>query len=191
MQGLGGLLPGLSRGATMSGNKSAVGASFTSAIAFGQTSWTAPYSGYFRFTLRGGGGNATASLGGGSGAAAQASCYLQKGASIACTVGNGGAAGSVDGGDTTLTLPNGVVVTAGGGKSASNGGAGGVAIGGEASTPGLPSVSTTGGNAPDFGTFPGAPTNTVSGRQPGTGAGGSYISTIVNGGTGEIYVTGL
>ena len=117
--------------------------------------------------------------------------YSRVSASVACTVGNAGTVGSVDGGDTTLTLPNGVVVTAGGGKSASNGGAGGVAIGGEASTPGLPAVSTTGGNAPDFGTFPGAPTNTVSGRQPGTGAGGSYISTIVNGGTGEIYVTGL
>lgn len=118
--------------------------------------------------------------GGGGGAALFARVFLNLGQKLSYSVGAGGAGvtGSAttgsDGGDSTVTLPDGRVLTAGGGKAGtrgSTGGLGGVATGGD--------INRRGGKGGDG--VPGT-VNGVAGEGTGAGAGGAGSGSAGGGG---------
>ena len=138
--------------------------------------------------LRGAGGagvNGAAAPGGGGGAALFKRINLRKGDVLAYSIGAGVLSGS--GQDTTVTLPGGRVLTAGGGKIGSGtvGGVGGIATGGD--------INRNGGAGGDDGV---AATGDALPGQPGQGAGagaGGAVSTEagtdVAGGGGAAGIT--
>lgn len=198
MQGLGGLAPGLNRGATMSGNKHAESSPYATALSFGQTSWTSPASRRYLITAIGAGGgcNSGGSSGGGGGGGLQKTVYLPKGAVLVIDVGVG-LASDDNGEDTTVTLPDGTILTAGGGISGATTGAGGTATGGDLNVTGNPKSGVNGGDGPTVGDFIGAPfvQPTFGGlgyNTAGIGAGGKYfVGAPYGGGNGAVYITGV
>jgi hypothetical protein len=122
---------------------------------FASTSWTVPATGTYRIQAWGGSGTGAVArggsvfvTGGGGGAKCTKTVKLTAGDVLAFTVGAGGAlnqltangqANGNDGGDTTITGPNGLNMVAGGGKGGKyattvavvDGGAGGIASGGD------------------------------------------------------------
>jgi len=136
----------------------------------GSSTFTAPANGFYRFVLWGAGGGGSISTdglgGGGSGAFISAIRYLAKG-QVAATVvappvfrnGNGTA--------TTVTLPNGEVLSAGGGQAAA--GSGGVASAGQLDT----AINGTGGVAEGVNGVSGAGTNPGAGGAGNGNAGGA------------------
>lgn len=134
-------------------------------------------------------GNTGAQGGGGAGGVFKF-FRISKGQTISYTVGAGGAgttnhlAGN-DGGNSTVTLPNGLVLTAGGGKG---NGTGGTASGGDLNRPGgaggLGAAGATGAN----GALGGA---VDSGAGGGGGAGGFTDRTVgMTGGAGSAGASG-
>jgi hypothetical protein len=193
MQGLGGTNSGLNRGATMSGNKPNTGTPYFTALSPGQTSWTAPASRWYRLTAIGGGGMAAVSNGGGGGGAAQKLVYIPKGTTLVIAVGQGGA--NIDAGTaTTVTLPDGTVLTGGGGAYGTTG-AGGTASGGDINVTGNAKSTINGGDGPTIGDFIGAPFTPPGGvaleGMGAIGVGGTYkFSTQYPGGDGILYIAG-
>lgn len=122
----------------------------------GTYSYTVPYSGRWKFVLRGKGGNVSGLDGGGSGAYAEKTVLLNAGQVVAIVIGS----------DTTVTFPGYPVVTAGGAVL----GAAGVASGGDVMYNG-----SAGGTA-------GA--NGSNGLGPGGGAGGTGAGGLYAGGAG-------
>lgn len=73
----------------------------------GSFNWTAPYSGYYRFSQWGCGGTGTGGgAGGASGGHAQTVVFVSRGQTVALVVGR-----ALSGVDTTVTFPSGRVVT--------------------------------------------------------------------------------
>lgn len=148
--------------------------------------------------------NASASGLNGSGGGGASALYkrfvLSRGQSFLYDIAAGGAAQpSVnvlgnDGGDSTLTLPSGLVVRAGGGKAL---GAGGIATGGDINRPGASVVSNSsaGGDAASFsdigsllaGGVGSAFDSGSDGGAPGAGSGGSNGAGTGAGGVGRLY----
>jgi hypothetical protein len=126
-----------------------------------------------------GGTSSTNNAGGGGGAAVgYRVIFLTAGQTISWSIGAGTASNTadpsngVDGGDTTVTLPGGYVLTAGGGKKGTAAGVGG--------TGGVPSgpwdIGRNGGD--------GGGSNTAGGSPTGGGAGGSASTNRGGGGGG-------
>lgn len=119
-------------GQSMSGSKDPITPE-SRAYPVGSHTFTVPKSGIYRFVLWGAGGGGADAKGGGSGAFILAERPLAAGQSVAISVGAPSLTASSDGGNggsTTVTLPNGDVLSAGGGAGAtSGGGAGGTASG--------------------------------------------------------------
>jgi hypothetical protein len=116
----------------------------------GSYTFTAAKGGKYKFIAWGAGGGAGTAgagtdTGGGSGGYAEITMFLATGQSVAVVVGVGGLFAS--GGNTTLTFPNGKVVTCTGGAAgaASSGGTAGTATGGDVNLAG--SAGVTGGTA--------------------------------------------
>lgn len=146
------------------------------------TSWTCPATGYYTFTLRGGGARGSTAGGqGASAAAAQYTALIFFGQVVLCAIGGGGPAqASGAGQDSTITMPSGKVITAGGGNDATPG----VASGGDTNVDGLVS-----GIAPAIGNFPAAlPSTTNKGAGPGTGGVTVTGPDFVSGGSGILYI---
>lgn len=139
----------------------------------------------------GGSGDAASRGGGGGGAALCKKFRVTKGQVLSWTVGTPGAAAANpapgnDGSDTTLTLPNGVVLTAGAGKGgAASGGLGGIASGGDVNRTGGAGGSSggAGSSAPDAGGGAGGASGVGSGG--GGGAGFGDIGSPLAGGPGS------
>lgn len=132
----------------------------------------------------GGGSGPTVCSGGGGGAALYKRVFLRAGQTISYTVGTPGAEPTFssvpgnDGTDSTVTLPDGTVLRAGGGKrglfgDGSPGGAGGIATGGDINrNGGAGGLAASGANGE-----PGS-----SGQGGGAGAGGAKLSNSGGGG---------
>lgn len=134
----------------------------------GDTSWTCPATGYYTFTIRGPGGYDLA--GGASGAAAQVTRLLFTGQVVSFVIGRGQGLTGATGANSVLTMPSGLVVTAG----AAAGATPGTATGGDTNVSGAGSPGgNVGGNAPAIGSFPAvAATPAGNATTPGPGAGG-------------------
>ncbi|WP_452418380.1 glycine-rich domain-containing protein [Phenylobacterium soli] len=145
-----------------------------------------------------GGSGSPREIGGGGGAALLKTVKMAKGQTISWAVGAGAAASGLatygfDGGDTTVTLPNGFVLTAGGGKAGSAvspTGNGGMARGGDVNRAGgAGGASGSAGTSGGLGGGSGGATNAGGGG--GGGAGFSDVSSIGlslaggNGGAGQ------
>ncbi len=88
----------------------------------GSYTFTAPTGGWFRFVAFGGGAGASnGSYSGASGALVIAQRPLAGGQRVSITVGGGGAIGGGNGGNTTITMPDGEVITAQGGQGSTGG----------------------------------------------------------------------
>jgi hypothetical protein len=179
----------------------------------GSYTFTAAKGGKYKFIAWGAGGGAGTAgagtdTGGGSGGYAEITMFLATGQSVAVVVGVGGLFAS--GGNTTLTFPNGKVVTCTGGAAgaASSGGTAGTATGGDVNLAGSAGVTGgtggsglgTGGGVGGGGTGGGAGapanlpfrggvgTSAVSLNTPGPGAGGGATGTGGIGGNGQVLV---
>lgn len=142
MQGLGGLAPGLNRGATMSGNKDGAGVNGaisgallltgTSSATTGSVTATADGWAYVYAIGAGGRGSDTngGATGGGAGAAYR-KVAVRRGDTFTVSAAKSTASGAGD--SSTVTCPDGRVVAGGGGTSSASGtpGAGGVGTGGD------------------------------------------------------------
>lgn len=178
-QGLGGLAPGLNRGATMSGNKGGandgsygVKLMRTAGLSSVSATFTVPSAGLYQVALYGAGGNAGAS-GGGAGALAVRSVRLQKDELLPYVIAPWDDAGTA----STITFRDGVM-TANSATTTAGVGASGPA-GGTYLTGGSGS-GATGGVAPSSGGFVGG-----NGTQtPGGGA-----ETGFNPGSGMLIIT--
>jgi hypothetical protein len=130
----------------------------------------------------------TNAAGGGGGAAVFKRMRLAKGQTLSYSVGAAGAAVNAssghDGGDTTVTLPNGLTLTAGGGKAGPtgvvNGGAGGIATGGDINRNGGAGGSGSGGSGASGGIGGGAGGAGGSGSNRGGGGGGAGFSDVAS-----------
>jgi hypothetical protein len=172
----------------------------------GTHTFVAPRTGRYKFIVRGAGGNGTAGAGtGASGAYDEITVFLAAGARVTIVVAAGGS-----GLATTITLPNGEVVSCPAGANFLSGApAGGVPSGGDrplsgsagavsggAGEAGLgPAGGASGGvnggaGAPGTLEFPGAPGQAFNvGAGAGIGAGGSFTSAandLGNGGPGQV-----
>lgn len=189
----------------MSGNK-APATTYNRVFLPGSYTWTAPDSGYYRIAQWGTGNYGSAPNGGPSGAHAQTVVPITGGQAVAIAVSSGNMASP---GDTTVTLPDGRVVTttsasttvpgtATGGDINLNGSAGGVGVSG-AGTAGLgtaggvggPGDATTmggGAGAPGYGYYPGGNGADGSTGFPGQtpGAGGRSGASL--GGHGLVII---
>jgi hypothetical protein len=166
------------------------------------TTFSPPKAGYWKIVMNGPGGasNGVAGNGGGSGAYGEKTVYLSAGVGVPCTVG-------ISGADTTLTLPDGTVLTAGSGGTPTGGVASGPfdftysgSSGGTLSTPSQPGLGPGGGScsntvqdsgagAPGSLQFPGGDGFAVNGADAGyPGAGGARANTGPDrpGGVGRI-----
>jgi hypothetical protein len=141
-----------------------------------------PTPGLWKFVLWGGGGNANNSPGGGSGYS-EVSVQLNAGQVVAIVCGASAAA-------STVTLPNGRIITAPGGDTGGGSpGAGGAGSGGDVNLSGTAGIGSAGGAAPSNGEFRGGvggPGNGQQGRAPGGGS-GAFTGT----GTQAMGATGL
>ncbi|MBL8774064.1 MAG: hypothetical protein JNK30_21940 [Phenylobacterium sp.] len=140
----------------------------------GSYSFRPTKSGFWRFVLWGGGGNALsgASQAGGSSSMAIKDAFLDVSQTAPIVCGGPGA-------DSTVTLPGGVV-TAGAGNSS---GAAGVASGGDINLPGVAGLSggsAIGPAAPSYGDFNGgaAVAANTAGNAPGGGSGTAFGGTL-------------
>lgn len=177
MQGLGGLAPGLNRGASMSGNRASdAGSAFP--IVFTQdgygnnggakitTSYSPSRSGRYQFIGWGAGAYNSGTPGGGGGALVVRTKRLAAGESVGIQIGScyNGASNS----DTVFTFPDGVSSTAGGG--AYNGTTAGTASGGDINVNG-----TNAGAAASYGALVGGQANH---QTPGGGFTGGRATVI-------------
>ena len=185
----------------------------------GTYTFTAPVAGTYKFVLWGGGGGQIppATEGCGSGGYCEYTRFLPARARVTVVVGVGDSSNSGTGGTSSLTFPDGKVVTAtGGGRGAGGvGGAGGVASGGDvnlngsvggdgvASAPGA-GLGTAGGaagangsggaGAPANAPYTGAPGGTFlassnsTGLGPGAGGAAHSSAGGTTGGTGLVIV---
>lgn len=195
MQGLGGTSPGLSRGATMSGNK-AGGASDPSPIKLLQAgpdftgssgasvTFTAPKPGLYQFAAWGGGGVGGGGAGAGGGSLAIRTVRLSLSQQVPIVVASSGGSSTCPA--TTVTFTDGVM-TAGTGINAASTGLGGVASGGDINVNGADASGTNGGAGATYGGFTGGggATGVVNGSTPG--GGGSAAN--VTGAAGLVVVT--
>lgn len=195
MQGLGGLAPGFSRGATMSGNK-AGGLADANPIKFSRvgirsadvsTSYTVDVPGLYQFALYSRGGDGSTNLGGGGGSLAIRTVRLRKSDVVAILLAYNA--------DSTVTFPDGSVMTAGRGGNASAGvsvGPGGIATGGDVNQSGTAGSSANpnyyGGDAPSYlGFVGGLGSNSPNfGSAPGGGGNGASQQT---GSQGQVIVS--
>ena len=93
----------------------------------GSYTFTVPKNGWYRFFVLGSGGSGlVAGTAGGSGALVVGERALTKGQAVAVVVGAGETPNN-NGNQTTVTFPDGSVMTAGGGVAGNTGGAGGAA----------------------------------------------------------------
>lgn len=185
MQGLGGLAPGLKRGATMSGNKndgsalpSMPSVKFDKLGAIGTATqptyiFAAPVAGIYEFLAIGGGGILADSTSAGGGSLGIIRKYLTRGASVSMLLGNG-YDDTVN--NTVITFPDGSTATAGGGKDKIHGSGGGVATGFDISVPG-----GNGGSGVPAGGAAGAYGDLGGGAHPAPGHGSSNNGTGVAG----------
>lgn len=158
----------------------------------GTYTFTARAGGFYRFVLRGhgGAGGPSNSNAGGSGAYVEAIRLLGAGQTAAIVVAPGSSTGSAGSTDTTVTLPNGEVLSAGGGFAQANSGTGGVPVG-KASLGDILISGSTGvigaGNPGVAGLGPagGAGGAVGGGRAGGTGAPGTLQYPGAAGPTGD------
>lgn len=139
--------------------------------------------------------------GGASGGGVYVRFPLLEGQTVSYVLGAGGAGQASpnsignSGADSTLTLPSGLVVLAGGGK---NDGTGGVAVGGNINRPGWSSVTTdtsSGAAGASFsdvsfllsGGSPSAYNSGLNGGDPSAGSGGSSGAGSGRGGNGKLF----
>ena len=143
--------------------------------------WTCPATGLWRFVLWGGGagGNNTSNWGGASGAFYLAERLLTKGQTVQLSVGKGGkdpgpGGPGANGEQTTVTLPSGEVLTAGGGVSvgSNTGGAATANRNLDIVLQGSAGVTTATSGANGAGTNPGAGGAPSGSIRPGSGAPG-------------------
>lgn len=183
MQGLGGLTPGLGRGATMSGNKADAPAD-PSPIKYGKLgpdastptadTFSAPAAGLYQLVAIGGGGYVGTPGGtltsGGGGALGIITRRLRRGDVVSLLLGNTYGDTS-NNNDTVLTFPDGSVARARGGKNGGNGYQGGTASGFDINVSGSQGgpTNTAGGEAGYYGPFGG-------GAHPAPGHGGRNLS---------------
>lgn len=138
-------------------------------------------SGYWTFVLWGSGGsNDNGHSIAGSGALCIKTVHLDTSQSlpVVCAAPGSGA--------STVNLPSGDVVSAGGGSG--NGGPGGTATGGDINLNGVAGGGGAGGNAPSSGDYRGGAGggNAISGQSPGGGAGAGTDGGSVQGGSGLV-----
>lgn len=145
----------------------------------GSYTWTCPASGLWRFVLWGAGAGADQATpyGGASGAFYLAERFVTKGQTVSLSVGasaDPGPAAGTDGGDTTATLPNGEILTAGGGRG--NGANTGGAVTANRNTDivyaGTAGVTGATAGANGNGTNPGSGGAASGATRPGSGAPG-------------------
>ena len=160
--------------------------------------YTAPVTGWYKITLKGGGAGGQGAgknsssiyaggIGGGEGATEIAYAYMTQGSAVSVTIGAGGSGGNYsssslganggDGGNTVVTLSSGVTYTANGAVHGGPGADG--LIPGGASSPRIFFTSTipggTGGGAGGgTGTVTASYVSGLSGKKGGGGAGGGY-----------------
>jgi len=157
-------------------------AAYLTVLSPGDTSWSAPYSGFWSFVARGCG-----AWRGGSGAAAKRTVYLTAGQAISCSIGNQmrnpSTTTAPPAAETTVNFPDGLQMVAGGGYVD---GAGGTASGGDINVSGDSS-----GVAPAIDTFPAVnftqvpgTADSYAGRPPGVGGTGYGIGP----GPGVLYI---
>lgn len=161
--------------------------------------FTPPQAGLWKFVLWGAGGgcfNGTSGQAAGSGAYCETNRRLDPAQNVTIIVG----AGSTNsGGATTVTFPDGTVVSAGGGVTGNSTGVGGVASGGDVnlagSAAGQAGGGTGGGTSAGTTSGGGAPANlpyrggsggaaNASGQSPGGGAGAAGPGLQPSGGSG-------
>lgn len=182
MQGLGGLAPGLNRGATMSGNKAGGLADVNpvkllrvgKSTADVSISFLAEIPGLYQFALYSNGGNGSPNLGGGGGSLAIKTKRLRKSEVATILLAYNAA--------STVTFDDGSVLTAGRGGNTNPGvsvGAGGVATGGDVNLSGTSGSASgaayLGGSAPSYLGFVGgqsADTPVLGNATPGGGGTG-------------------
>lgn len=195
MQGLGGLAPGLKRGATMSGNKNDGSALPTMpSVKFDKLGaistptqpsyvFTAPVAGIYEFVAIGGGGAMADSTSAGGGSLGIIRKYLTRGASVSILLGNGW---NDTANNTVVTFPDGSIATAGGGKDKIHGSGGGVATGFDISVPG-----GNGGSGVPAGGAAGAYGDIGGGGHPapGHGASNSGVGVVGIGMPGRVTIT--
>jgi hypothetical protein len=146
----------------------------TELVQSGTTNWTCPRSGFYRFVLWGCGAGAVGGFGGGSGGYVEKVAYVARGQVVAIFVPKQAASGAC-----TVTLPTGLLLSAG---SASNGGtgAGGAASGGDINIAGSNGTAagsgTPGGNG-------GGTAGGVGASDIGAGGAGGSPGRITNVGT--------
>lgn len=185
MQGLGGLAPGLNRGATMSGNK-ALGFTDPSPTKYDKLAvinispptldtFTAAAAGLYQFAAIGAGGLVVSATSGGGGALGIITKRLRRGDVVAIQLGCA-AGDSLAKNDTILMFPDGSVATAGGGKNGNNGSQGGVATGFDVNVQGSPGGAgvPVGGVSGAFGPFGG-------GSHPAAGHGSDNVGVSLTG----------
>ena len=181
MQGLGGLAPGLGRGATMSGNRPASGSNtplayILAGMSFDPLSatYTVVKAGRYRIVAWGGGGTRVSSDGGGGGLAIK-DVRLSLSSAVSITVGSAaGAASSRN--NTSVTLPDGTTILANGGVN--DGGAGGTASGGDINVSG-----SVGGQAGSYDVYVGG----AAAQNPG-GGGAVQSANTRNPGAGLVMI---
>lgn len=181
MQGLGGLAPGLNRGATMSGNKAGGIADLNpvklmrvgSPSATATFNFTATTGGLYQIVIDGPGASASGGTGGGAGAKCVKTVRLRKDEVIAFSL------GQPDTTHTTATLPDGAVMTARGSTFTS--GVGGTATGGDINLPGGNASGGTGGANPSYAGYFGGAANHTPGGGSSTSLGnlGASMATVV------------
>lgn len=179
MQGLGGLAPGLNRGATMSGNKSGTNDGSYGVVlmrtAGGTTvsdTFTVPSAGLYRTAIYGAGAVGP-SAGGGAGGLAIRTLRLLKDEVLPYTIAPNDDTGTA----STITFRDGVVMTA----NSPTGATGAGATGGDINLTGANGSGATGGAAPSYGGLVGG----GAGLTPG---GGSNHPTSIPG-SGMIVIT--
>jgi hypothetical protein len=154
--------------------------------------FTAVELGWYRFVAWGPGGGIASSPGGG-GALAVVERPLMGGQTVALTVGGShNGIGSLA--DTTLTFPNGEIITAGRGGNAGAGGVATINAGlGDIGVSGTAAAGTIGGDAGSSGTYlggKGSASNSSGGSTPGGGSGTNSVGpSSAKGGEGLIVVT--
>ena len=184
MQGLGGF-----KGQGLSGEK-AIPVGYFTALNPGNVAWVCPRAGRYTFTIRGGGdagGGGASNQNGYTGAAAQRTLILGAGQAVQMVVGTGGSRvhsplAVNPGTSTTLTFPDGIVMTAEGGNGAT--GVVAAATGGDINVAGR----ATGQPAPAIGAFDVVPASS-SLQVPGAGVGGKNDANNGSGGPGIVYIS--
>ena len=136
----------------------------------GSHTWTCPKTGIYEFAVWGPGGGGS---GGGGAGLSIARRRIRRGETAALSIGRGGInAGDGSNASSTITLPDGTVLTGGRGEGSNLGGAGGTATGGDTNAAGSAASGSDGGAAGSSGSYRGGATSTSSsgGRGPGGGA---------------------